>query len=145
MEHAKAGDTVLIDYVVRKSDGEVVANTKDQGPQTITLGEGAIFPQIEERLTSMDLGETQTVEIASEQAFGPRSEEMIIDIPRQNLPPEMEPQQGMALQAEQQDGQRVTLYVVAVSDDVVKADGNHPLAGEDLDFDVTLREVRRVA
>jgi FKBP-type peptidyl-prolyl cis-trans isomerase 2 len=145
MQNAQAGDTVLIDYVVRKSDGEVVANTEEQGPQTIKLGEGAIFPQIEERLTSMDLGETQTVEISCDHAFGPRNDEMIIDIPRENLPPEMEPQQGMALQAEQQDGQRVTLYVVSVSDDVVKADGNHPLAGEDLDFDVTLREIRRVA
>jgi len=145
MQHAKTGDTVFIDYVVRKSDGEVIADTKEQGPQSIKLGDGAIFPQIEEKLTSMDLGETQVVELACDQAFGPRSEEMVIDIPRENLPPEMEPEQGMALQAEQQDGQRVTLYVVAVSEDVVKADGNHPLAGEDLDFDVTLREIRRVA
>lgn len=145
MQQPQKGDTVLIDYVVRKSDGAVVADTTQEGPQAITLGAGAIFPQIEEQLTTMALGEQQTVELPCENAFGPRKEEMIIDIPRANLPDEMAPEPGMALQAEQQDGARVTLYVVDVAQDTVKADGNHPLAGENLAFDVTLREIRSSA
>lgn len=145
MLQAQNGDTLIIDYIVRKGDGAVVVDTSAEGPQTITLGEGAIFPQIEQRLATMEVGEQQTVALSCEEAFGPRNEEMVIDIPRQNLPTQMAPEPGMTLQAEQQDGSRLTLYVVAVGDESVKADANHPLAGEDLAFDVTLREIRKVA
>ena len=68
-----------------------------------------------------------------------------MDIPRSNLPPEPAPQPGMALQAQAQDGTPLTLHIVEVGDQTVKVDGNHPLAGEDLAFDVTLREIKQAA
>ena len=139
------GDTVTIDYVVRKGDGAEVGTTAEAGPQDITLGAGQIFPQIEQALTGMSVGDEQSVEIGSEHAFGPRRDELVIEIPRANLPPEPAPQPGMALQAQQQDGSPLTLYVVEVGEESVKADGNHPLAGEDLTFDVTLREIKQAA
>lgn len=145
MQNAKHGDTVMIDYVVRRGDGTVVGDTKDSGPQMIRIGEGAIFPQIEETLTGMEVGAEETVAIPSESAFGPRREEMVIDIPRQNLPPEPAPQPGMTLQANLENGQPITLYVLEVGEQSVKADGNHPLAGEDISFDLTLREIREAA
>ncbi|MXP28765.1 peptidylprolyl isomerase [Porphyrobacter algicida] len=139
------GDTVVIDYTVSRTDGAVVGDTKETGPQTITLGQNAIFPQIEETLTGMAVGDQETVTVSSDKAFGPRREELLIDIPRANLPPEPAPEPGMALQAQQQDGSAITLYVVEVGDQTVKADGNHPLAGEDLTFGVTLREIKQAA
>ncbi|MEW4448359.1 FKBP-type peptidyl-prolyl cis-trans isomerase [Qipengyuania sp. JC766] len=145
MPTAKNGDTVTIDYTVSRTDGTVVGNTAESGPQEITLGDGGIFPQIEQVLTGMEPGDNEKVAIDAENAFGPRREEMVIDIPRQNLPPEPAPQPGMALQAQQQDGSPLTLYVVEVGEQSVKADGNHPLAGEDLTFDVTLRDIRQAA
>ncbi len=145
MQTAKHGDTVVIDYVVRKSDGTVIGDTQDNGPQAIKIGDSAIFPQIEEKLTAMEVGDQQTVAIESDKAFGPRRDDMVIDIPRENLPADPAPQPGMALQAQQQDGSEMTLYVVEVGAQSVKADGNHPLAGEDLAFDVTLREIREAA
>jgi len=145
MENAKQGDTVVIDYSVRIGDGTVVGHTEETGPQEIKLGEGAIFPQVEEKLTDMKVGDKGTVAIECENAFGARREEMVIDIPRQNLPAEAEPQPGMALQAQQEDGSAITLYIVAVDEQSVKADGNHPLAGEDISFDVTLREIKNAA
>ena len=145
MQTAKRGDTVLIDYVVSKTDGTVVGNTEEAGPQEITIGQGQTFPQIEEALTGMEVGKQETVEIDSDKAFGPRRDELVIDIPRQSLPPEPEPQPGMALQAQQQDGTPITLHVVSVGEESVKADGNHPLAGEDLTFGVTLREIKKAA
>jgi len=145
MQNAKQGDTVVIDYAVRTSKGTLVGDTTETGPQEIKLGDGAIFPQVEEKIADMKVGDQETVSIECNNAFGPRREEMVIDIPRQNLPPEAEPQPGMTLQAQQADGSAVTLYIVAVSDDSVKADGNHPLAGEDLAFDVTLREIKDAA
>mgnify|MGYP003667518675 FL=1 len=145
MQNAKQGDTVVIDYSVRTGDGRVVGDTKEAGPQEIKLGEGAIFPQVEARLADMKVGDKETVAIECANAFGARREEMVIDIPRENLPAEADPQPGMALQAQQQDGSAVTLYVVAVGEQFVKADGNHPLAGEDISFDVTLRESKDAA
>ncbi len=145
MTNPKNGDTVTIDYVLRRGDGEVVGNTAEAGPQDIQLGSGQIFPQLEQALTGMEVGDQQSVSIESENAFGPRREEMVIDIPRSNLPPEPAPQPGMQLQAQGQDGQPITLHIVEVGEQSVKADGNHPLAGEDLTFDVTLREIKQAA
>jgi len=139
------GDTVSIDYVLRRTDGEVVGSTEEQGPQEIQLGSGQIFPQIEQALTTMEVGDEQKVAIECDKAFGPRRDELVIDIPRENLPPEPAPQPGMALQAQQPDGTPLTLYVVGVGEQSVKADGNHPLAGEDLTFDITLREIKQAA
>jgi len=145
MQNAEPGDTVVIDYAIQKSDGTVVGDTQESGPQEIKIGDGAIFPQVEEKLHEMTVGDQETVAIDCEQAFGPRREEMVIDIPRENLPAEPAPQPGMALQAQQQDGTPLTLYVVAVGEQSVKADANHPLAGEDLSFEVTLREIKKAA
>lgn len=145
MTNPKNGDTVTIDYAIHRADGEMVGNTEEAGPQTIQLGSGQTFPQIEQALTGMEVGDEQKVAIASENAFGPRREELVIDIPRENLPPEPAPQPGMAMQAQQQDGSQLTLYIVEVGEQTIKADGNHPLAGEDLTFDLTLREIKQAA
>ncbi|KWV94437.1 MULTISPECIES: FKBP-type peptidyl-prolyl cis-trans isomerase [unclassified Erythrobacter] len=145
MTTPNTGDTVTIDYVLKRTDGEVVGDTAQAGPQEIQLGNGQIFPQIEEALTGMNVGEEQSVAIPCDKAFGPRREEMVIDIPRANLPAEPAPQPGMAMQAQSPDGQPLTLYIVEVGDETVKADGNHPLAGEDITFDITLREIKQAA
>ena len=145
MTTPNSGDTVTIDYVLKRTDGEEVGNTQQAGPQDITIGSGQIFPQIEEALTGMAVGEEQSVSIDCANAFGPRQDALVIDIPRENLPPEPAPQPGMAMQAQAQDGSPMTLYIVEVSDQTIKADGNHPLAGEDLTFDITLRDIKQAA
>ena len=145
MTTPNSGDTVTIDYVLKRGDGEVIGNTADVGPQQVQLGAGQIFPAIEEALTGMSVGDSKTVEIASDNAFGPRREELIIDIPRANLPPEPAPQPGMQLNAQAPDGQPMTLFILEVGDEAVKADGNHPLAGEDVSFDLTLRDIKQAA
>ena len=139
------GDTVSIDYAIKKSDGVEVGSTAQVGPQDITLGQNQIFPQVEAALAGMQVGEEKSVDIPCEQAFGPRREEMVIDIPRANLPPEPAPQPGMQLQAQGQDGQPIMLQVVEVGEESIKADGNHPLAGEDVTFDVNLRDIKQAA
>ena len=139
------GDTVTIDYVLKRGDGQEVGNTAQSGPQDVQLGAGQIFPQIEAALTSMTVGDEESVSIPCDNAFGERQEALVVDIPRENLPPEPAPQPGMALQAQQQDGSPITLYVVEVGDQAIKADGNHPLAGEDISFASTLRDIKQAA
>ncbi|MCT2398224.1 FKBP-type peptidyl-prolyl cis-trans isomerase [Novosphingobium mangrovi (ex Huang et al. 2023)] len=145
MQTAKNGDTVLIDFVVRTGDGRVVGNTEKDGPQTVTIGASEIFPQIEAALDGMEVGGVQAVTVAAADAFGPRREEMVIQIPREHLPQETPPQPGMGLSARQQDGSTIDLVITEVGEDTVTADGNHPLAGEDLHFGLTLVEIRPAA
>lgn len=141
MTTAKNGDTVVINYTVRTNDGRVVGGTEQSGPQTLKIGQAEIFPQIEAALDGMEVGAERAVTVPSNDAFGPRREEMVILIPREQLPADQNPQPGMSLGARQPDGTEVNLMITAVADDVVTADGNHPLAGEDLHFGLTLVEV----
>ncbi len=145
MTAAKKGDVVVINYTVRTGDGRVVGGTEQAGPQTLTIGEAAIFPAIEEALEGMEVGAEKAVLIASDNAFGPRRDEMIIEIPRAQLPQDQPPQPGMSLAAQQQDGSTVNLVITEVSETTVTADGNHPLAGEDLHFGLTLVEIKQAA
>lgn len=145
MQTAKKGDTVLLTYVVRTSDGRVVGGTEENDPMSLTIGDGGIFPEIEAALEGMEVGGEQSVTVSAENAFGPRREDMVIEIPRDRLPEGETPQQGMALAAHQEDGSTVNLVIVDVSDDTVTADANHPLAGEDLHFGLTLVEVQAAA
>ncbi|MBX7526362.1 FKBP-type peptidyl-prolyl cis-trans isomerase [Qipengyuania vesicularis] len=145
MTTPNTGDTVTIDYVLRRGDGEIIGNTEQVGPQQVQLGSGPIFPQVEQVLSGMQVGESQTVEIASDNAFGPRREELVIDIPRANLPPEPAPQPGMQLNAQAPNGQPMVLFILEVNEKSVKADGNHPLAGEDVSFELTLRDIQKAA
>lgn len=142
MAVAKKGDAVVIDYTVRTDEGRVVGGTEQGGPQTLVLGEDSLFPELENALVGMEPGEQKKVTVAADNAFGPRDETRIVQIPRSQLAPEPAPQPGMQLSARASDGGEVTLTIVEVGGDSVTADANHPLAGEDLHFTVSLREVK---
>ncbi len=145
MQTAKQGDTVLVSYTVRTNDGRVVGGTEADAPQELTIGGAQIFPEIEAALDGMSVGSEQTVTVSSENAFGPRREDMVIQIPRNQLPEGETPQAGMTLAAQQQDGSTVNLVITAVSEDTVTADANHPLAGEDLQFGLKLVDIQTAA
>ncbi|WP_230292965.1 peptidylprolyl isomerase [Croceicoccus sp. Ery5] len=145
MATPKTGDIVVIDFSVTTADGRVVGGTDQNGPQTVTMGKGEIMPSIEAALEGMEVGAQQDVTIDADQAFGQRRDDLIIEIPRSTLPPEPAPQPGMTLAAKQQDGSEMNLTITAVGDETVTADGNHPLAGEDLTFGLTLVEIRAAA
>jgi FKBP-type peptidyl-prolyl cis-trans isomerase 2 len=145
MQTAKQGDTVLVSYTVRTNDGRVVGGTEADAPQELTIGGAQIFPEIEAALDGMSVGSEQTVTVSSENAFGPRREDMVIQIPRNQLPEGEAPQAGMTLAAQQQDGSTVNLVITAVSEDTVTADANHPLAGEDLQFGLKLVDIQTAA
>ena len=145
MQTAKTGDTVLVDFVVRTSDGRIVGNTEQGGPQAVRIGDAEVFRQVEAALEGMAVGSAQTVTVAAADAFGLRREDMVVQLSRAELPPEPAPQPGMQLAARQQDGSTVQLVITEVGEDTVTVDGNHPLAGEDLHFGLTLVEIRPAA
>ena len=145
MTTAKTGDTVAIDYTVRTGDGRVVGGTAQEGPQTLVIGKAEIFPEIEAALDGMAVGAEKAIVIEAAKAFGPRREEMVVQIPRDQLPTEQPPQPGLQLSAKMQDGSTVNLIITEVSEQGVVADGNHPLAGQDLHFGLTLVEIKEAA
>ena len=145
MTTAKANDEIVMTFTVTLNDGRVVGGTEKDGPLTLKLGEGKIFPQVEEALVGMKAGEEKSVAIPAESAFGPRREELVIQIPRSDLPPGQEPKPGMQLQTQAPGGQTVSLVITEVGEETVTVDGNHPLAGEDLHFKITLVEIKPAA
>ena len=138
---AKLGDTVLVNYTGKLDDGSVFDTSQERGPLRINLGETRLIPGFQEAVVGMQQGQTKTATIPPEEAYGPRREEMVIDIDRGKLPPDLSPHVGQDLQLQTQTGQPVPAKVVGISDEAVKVDANHPLAGQELTFDIELVEI----
>src|SRR5690606_6028278 len=105
--------------------------------------EGEVIPGFDEGVTGMEEGEDRTIEIAAEQAYGVRREDLALRVDREQLPEGLDPQVGQQLQVGLADGNNIDVVVTEVGDGDVTLDANHPLAGEDLVFDVSLVEVRK--
>jgi peptidylprolyl isomerase len=138
MTQAKSGDTVKVHYTGTLDDGTEFDSSKGKDPLVFTLGSGEIIPGFNKAVEGMLLGEKKTIGITPEDAYGPRNEQMVQDVPRNMLPEDMEPAIGMPLQAQGPDGQTVNLTVTAVAEESIVVDGNHPLAGQTLNFAIEL-------
>ncbi len=134
---AENGHQVVMNLDVHTSEGVHVG----KGPQTITLGDGAAFRLLEEAIVGMSEGENKSIAIPSNDAFGPRREELIVQIPRTQLPMNGAPQKGMQLVGTGNSDEEVKLVIIDVRDDVVVADGNHPLAGLDLNVSFSIEKI----
>jgi FKBP-type peptidyl-prolyl cis-trans isomerase 2 len=91
----------------------------------------------------MAVGEKKTVTIPSDQAYGPRLEQLVITAPRENLPPGYDPRVGERMGLETRDGHQLQVVVTHTDEDIVRMDGNHPLAGKDLTFDIELVKIEK--
>lgn len=141
MAQAQHGDTVKVHYTGKLDDGTVFDSSVDREPLEFTIGEGSIIPGFEQAVVGMAKGESKTEVIPTENAYGPYVEEMVVTIDRQQMPAEIEPEVGQQLHIQQPDGQLVPVMVTDVSNSTVTLDANHPLAGEDLTFDIQLVEI----
>jgi FKBP-type peptidyl-prolyl cis-trans isomerase SlyD len=136
-----AQDTVVsIDYTLTNDDGEVLDTSKDAEPLTYIHGRGQIIPGLEAALAGRSSGEGFKIRIPADEAYGERDPDLVQTARRAQFGGD-EPEVGMQVQADGPDG-RETLVIVAVEGDVVTLDGNHPLAGVPLTFDVTVVGVR---
>lgn len=140
MSQAKNGDTVKVHYKGTLEDGTVFDSSQGRDPLEFDLGSGQLIPGFEAAVDGMAAGETCSISITSAEAYGPHREEMVMEVPRTQLPADMEPKIGMQLQAGQGDEQFV-VTITDVQEDKVTLDANHPLAGKDLNFEITLLEI----
>jgi peptidylprolyl isomerase len=137
---AKDGDRVRVHYTGRLEDGQVFDSSRGGEPLEFTVGAGEVIPGFDEAVRGMGVGETKTVEIEPEDAYGPRRDGLVATIERERAQFPVEPQVGMSLALPLQDGNQIEVVVTEVTPEHVTIDGNHPLAGEKLIFDVELVE-----
>jgi len=138
---AKQGDTVRVHYTGRLEDGTVFDSSVDRDPMELTLGAGEVIPGFEQAVVGMNPGESKTFGVPAEQAFGPYREELVYEIERRMVPPDLHLEIGQQLALRQPQGPSVWVTVTEISESSVTLDANHPLAGEDLSFDVQLVEI----
>lgn len=137
-ELVKNGDHVRVHYTGRLEGGQVFDSSRDGEPLEFTVGAGEVIPGFDEALRGMQVGEAKTVEIESDDAYGPRRESLVATIERANAQFPVEPQVGMNFGLPLQDGSQIEVVVTEVTDTHITIDGNHPLAGQKLIFDVEL-------
>lgn len=144
MSTVKDGDTVKVHYTGKLNNGSVFDSSQDREPLEFTLGEGQLIPGFEKAVTGLEKGDSTTVEIPSDEAYGERRDDLELEVAKNELPDNVEPEVGMQLQMQQQESdQAVPVKITKVEDDKVTLDANHPLAGKDLTFDIELIEVSK--
>jgi peptidylprolyl isomerase len=142
MQQVKEGDVVKVHYTGKLTNGEQFDSSVERGePLEFTVGAGQMIKGFDAAMPGMNLGEKKTINIAPEDGYGHRSEEAIIEFPKENIPADMKLEPGMPLTLSNQQGQPVPVIVVEVKDDVIVLDANHFLAGEELIFDIELVEI----
>ena len=150
MAQAKEGDRVRVHYTGRLDDGSVFDSSEcsddecgceQHGPMEFTVGAGEVIPGFEKGVVGLEVGEAKTIHIPVDEAYGERIEEMVAEVPRADLPPEMNPELGQQLEVTQEDGQIFQVLVTDMNDETITIDANHPLAGQALNFDLRLVEI----
>jgi peptidylprolyl isomerase len=141
MIQAKSGDTVKIHYTGSFEDGTEFATSINDDPLQFTIGEGQVMPGLEQAVMGMSPGQAKTAEILAEQAYGLYQESKVVEVRRDRFPAHLELQIGTVLRMRKASGEKIRRIVTTVSESSVTLDANHPLAGEDLTFDLQLIEI----
>jgi peptidylprolyl isomerase len=141
MKQAAIGNRVKVHYKGLLDDGTVFDSSHDCDPLEFTIGTEQVIPGFEEAVIGMSIGEVKTSRITSDQAYGPHIEEMVVGIDRNQLPADLEPSIGQRLKFQRNDGYVIEVTVIDMSDSSIIFDGNHPLAGKDLNFEIQLIEI----
>jgi peptidylprolyl isomerase len=135
---AANGDTVQVHYTGTLGDGSVFDSSDGRDPIDFTVGAGQVIPGFDTAVAGMNVGDKKTFTIPSAEAYGEHDPRMIQDVPRSELPTDMELSVGMRLSASGPDGREIALVITDLSEDSVRLDANHPLAGQDLTFAIEL-------
>jgi FKBP-type peptidyl-prolyl cis-trans isomerase 2 len=142
MQQVKQGDTVKVHYHGRLTDGTIFDSSEGRQPLEFKVGSGMVIKGFDESVKGMNVGEKKTVSIPVDEAYGPRQKEMVISFERKNFPPDIEPEVGMTLNMHSEDGNTLPVVIAEVNADTILLDANHPLAGEDLIFDIEVVDVQ---
>ena len=138
----ESGSTVQVHYKGTLKDGEIFDSSEGRQPLEFVVGSGQVINGFDKAVRDMNVGEKKTVNIPVEEAYGERTQDALVSIPRTDFPADIEPEVGMELQMSDDQGHVFPVIVAEVADESVILDANHPLAGHDLTFDITLVDVK---
>jgi peptidylprolyl isomerase len=142
MSPVKKGDTVMVHYVGKLGDGTVFDNNEQREPLTFTIGSGNIIPGFEKGIIGMEVGEIKEVIVSPDEGFGDKKEDLEIPVKKSDFPDDITPSVGQRLQFKRPDGTIISVTIKRILDDDVILDANHPLAGEMLNFEIKLLEIK---
>ena len=142
MKNAEAGSTVKVHYTGKLDDGMVFDSSKEREPLEFTIGTGQLIGGFEDAVVGMNTGDTKTVNIAADDAYGSHRSDLVIRIEKDQVPEQIDTKEGSQLQLSSPDGKVLSAFVTSEGDDHIMVDANHPLAGKDLTFEIELMEVK---
>ena len=144
MVRARIGDTVRVHYTGRTADGHKFDSSHDhEEPLEIVLGQRQLIIGFEEAVVGMEPGESKVIEVPVDRAYGPHNPEKIVETAHSEMPEGLELLLGTRLQGNTPGGQEILFTIVGLSESKVTLDGNHPLAGKELTFELQLVEIMR--
>lgn len=141
MAAVKQGDTIRVHYIGRLDDGTVFDSSEGHPPLEFTVGRGEVIPGLEQGVVGMSIGETKTITIPAELAYGLYMKERVFEMDRKKMPGNFDIEVGLRLQMYRADGMPIMATVLDISENTLTMDCNHPLAGKTLIFDTTLVEI----
>ena len=141
MQQAKSGDTVKVDYTGKLEDGTVFDTSASREPLQFIIGDGQLIPGFDKAVIGMIVGDKKTINIPSDQAYGPHLEDKVLEVNQDQIPKHLNLKVGQQVQVPQKDGSKIFFVVTDVCETSVTLDGNHPLAGKDLVFEIQLVEI----
>jgi len=142
MSAVKRGDNVKVHYTGTLSDGTVFDSSARLEPLSFAVGSGQVIPGFDEAVVGMQVGESKTDHIPVEKAYGHRNEDLVLQAPVEQIPPDLNPEVGMRLEMGGANGEILRVMVTDLTDSHITLDANPPLAGEELNFAIELVELK---
>ncbi|MEK6479212.1 peptidylprolyl isomerase [Catalinimonas sp. 4WD22] len=143
MTVAKSGNTVKVHYTGKLKDGTVFDSSLQRNePLEFTLGQGNMIAGFEKAVDGMQVGDSTVADIPVAEAYGEVRDDMILEVPKKDVPENITPEVGQRLAVQQKDGQSIPVTISKVSEESITLDANHPLAGKDLVFEIELLEIK---
>lgn len=141
IRNAATGDNVRVHYRGTLDDGSEFDSSAGRDPLEFRLGTGQVIEGFDKTVTGMKPGETRSARFEADDAYGSRRDDLVLNVPKEQFPPEITPEVGQQLELQQENGQSVPVTITAIEGDTVTLDANHPLAGQALTFDIELVEI----
>ncbi len=145
MQLAKDGDKVKVHYHGKLRSGETFDSSENRDPLEFTVGAGQMIKGFDDGVKGMQVGDKKTVEIGADDAYGQKEDANLIEFPKDQFPPEMTPAVGHQLMLSNDQGQQFPVVIKEIKESSVLLDANHPLAGQDLIFDIEMVEIQPVS